>query len=460
MVVGGRPYPRRRAFRRSTVRDATIQLDDRRRARDRRAAPDHRSQLGAARGGPQQGLAAGRRKERLRLGRDARATADRRRRQLAHDRGRGSSLGGADAGARRRRMAARTSVRRSPCKRAWRKAADGNFMGLRGIVSASGGEFSLNGIDEVNVQRRGAQFRARRDRRPHAHSERRDPHAHRPHALRGRRRPRRAGPRDAARRASSTARCRRRSATRSSCALTGGGGVARIDFAERGIEVEQFSLTTPEGSASVIGQASLGGETPGLSFALSLTQDAGGGRARSLAALRRGEDARSGSTSTSSAGTLGPATLQVALPPDHIGPRARGKVLPSYCARRRPCRSRTATFSPIRTFPLIKNAVGGITFGNATASIWAQTGVVEVPGSGDLQAGGTTLIIPELGRTRAARRPASGARRFGRGARRGLEHAAALDRRQAGHRAGERFRAKRRFRSTRTSRSTRATSPT
>ena len=97
-------------------------------------------------------------------------------------------------------------------------------------------------------------------------------------------------------------------------------------------------------------------------------------------------------------GTLGPATLTVALPPDNIGPRARGKVLPST-ALVGALPFENGEFSPIRTFPTIKNAVGGITFGNATASIWAQTGVVEVPGSGDLQAGGTTLIIPELGRS-------------------------------------------------------------
>ena len=39
-----------------------------------------------------------------------------------------------------------------------------------------------------------------------------------------------------------------------------------------GIEVEQFSLMTPDGTASIIGQASLGGPTPGLSFALSFSK--------------------------------------------------------------------------------------------------------------------------------------------------------------------------------------------
>ena len=216
---------------------------------------------------------------------------------------------------------------------------------------------------------------------------------------------------------------------------------------------------TPEGSASVIGQASLGGETPGLSFALSLTQDAGGGRARALAAVRRGEDARL----VRHQRQVGHARSRDA-DRSRFRPTTSARGLAARCFRAprwsAPCRSRTASFRRSELFRSIKNAVGGITFGNATASIWAQTGVVEVPGRGELQAGGTTLIIPELGRMRAARRPASGACRVGRGARRRVEHAAARDRCEERHPAGELSRAKRRSRSTRTSRSTRAASPT
>ncbi|MDP9189707.1 MAG: AsmA-like C-terminal region-containing protein, partial [Actinomycetota bacterium] len=163
------------------------------------------------------------------------------------------------------------------------------------------------------------------------------------------------------------------------------------------MEVEQFSLTTAAGTASIIGQASLAGPTPGLSFALSLTQmPAGVMRAfwpPFVAAKTRGWF-----DINVKGGTLGPATLQVALPPDNIGARGRGKVLPDT-ALVGTVPFNAAEFTPIRTFPSIKNAMGGITFGNATASIWAQTGIVDVPGRGDLQAGGTTLVIPELGRS-------------------------------------------------------------
>ena len=85
------------------------------------------------------------------------------------------------------------------------------------------------------------------------------------------------------------------------------------------------------------------------------------------------------------------------MPPDSIGPQNRGKVLPPT-ALVGTLPFQDAEFTPIPTFPSIKKALGGITFGNATASIWAQTGIIDVEGEGTLQAGGTTLIIPELGR--------------------------------------------------------------
>src|SRR3712207_7298416 len=42
--------------------------------------------------------------------------------------------------------------------------------------------------------------------------------------------------------------------------------------------------------------------------------------------------------------------------------------------------------------------------GNATATVLAETGSIEVPGKGTLQAGGTILVIPELGRDRKSTR--------------------------------------------------------
>ena len=272
---------------------------------------------------------------------------------------------------------------------------DGQFKSLRGIVSASGGEFSLNGVEEVNVQVAVLSFlldeTGDRMRIPNGEVSTRTG------------RMSFEGIADLAEQGRITLLTRVTGGALPTpigdarfVRLTGGGGIARIDLVERGIEIEQFTLMTPEGSASVIGQASIGGETPGLSFALSLSK-------MSAAVVRAlwppfvAAKTRLWFDINVKSGTLGPATLTVALPPDKIGPRARGKVLPST-ALVGALPFENGVFSPIRTFPVIKNAVGGITFGNATASIWAQTGVVDVPGRGQLQAGGTTLIIPELGR--------------------------------------------------------------
>jgi hypothetical protein len=273
---------------------------------------------------------------------------------------------------------------------------DGTFKGVRGIVSAAGGEFSLNGIDEVNVQVAALNFvldgSGDRMAIPNGEVSTRTG------------RMRFEGIADLAERGRVTVLTRVLGGALPTplgdagfVRLTGGGGVARIDLVERGIEIEQFSLMTPEGSASVIGQASLGGETPGLSFALSLSKMPAA-VVRALWPPFVAAKTRGWFDINVKSGMLGPATLTVALPPDKIGPRARGKVLPNT-ALVGALPFENGAFTPIRTFPVIKNAVGGITFGNATASIWAQTGIVEVPGRGNLQAGGTTLIIPELGRS-------------------------------------------------------------
>jgi hypothetical protein len=181
--------------------------------------------------------------------------------------------------------------------------------------------------------------------------------------------------------------------------LVGGGGLARLNLADLTLEVERLHLVTPEGTASAIGQASTGGATPGLSFALSFDE-------MSAAAIRAlwppfvAAKTRGWFDANVRAGVLGPATLQVALPPEFIGPRGRGKILPSY-ALIGSLPFRDAEFSPIKSFPPIGSAQGEIIFADATANVQAWSGVIAIPGRGDLNAAGTALSIPELGRLQA-----------------------------------------------------------
>lgn len=275
------------------------------------------------------------------------------------------------------------------------EAEGGKFIGLRGVLSTADGEISLNGRDVVRIDATALNFvlDATGDRMAIPNVEVR--------ARTGR--IQFEGVADLAEKGGVTLLARVRGGTlptpigdAKTIELVGGGGLARINFATLGIEVQRFDLMTAEGTASAIGQASLAGDTPGLSFALSINQMPAG-VVRALWPPFVAAKTRVWFDHNVKSGTLGPGTLTVALPPDSIGPQNRGKVLPPT-ALVGTLPFRDAEFTPIPTFPSIKHALGGITFGNATASIWAQTGVINVAGQGTLQAGGTTLIIPELGR--------------------------------------------------------------
>lgn len=178
--------------------------------------------------------------------------------------------------------------------------------------------------------------------------------------------------------------------------ITGGGGLARINFADLGIEVEQLHLSTPQGTASAIGQASFAGDAPGLSCALSITSMPAD-VVRAIWPPFIATKARDWFDENVKSGTVGPGTLQIALPPEFIGPQARGKVLPSYAVSGTIPFS-DAEFTPIPTFPLVKGTAGTIGFGNATMTVNTSAATINVPDKGDVLAAGTTLSIPELGR--------------------------------------------------------------
>lgn len=180
-------------------------------------------------------------------------------------------------------------------------------------------------------------------------------------------------------------------------ALTGGGLAARVDYSDRALSVERLQVVTADGAMSVIGQASLGGTSPGVSLALSVSEMPAA-TVRALWPPFVAVRARQWVDANVVSGTLGPATLQVSLPPQAMGPRARDHVLPNY-ALVGSLPFHEAAIRPLPSFPLMEGAEGAIEFANATVLLRSQSGVIEVPGRGTLQAGGTTFAIPELGRT-------------------------------------------------------------
>lgn len=180
-------------------------------------------------------------------------------------------------------------------------------------------------------------------------------------------------------------------------ALTGGGLLARVQFADGSIQIERMSVRTAAGYMSAVGQVSLlGPAASGISLALSMSE-------MPVADMRAiwppfvADKVRKWIDLNVKSGRVGPATLQVALPPDHIGKRGRDKILPDY-ALSGSVSFRDAAFSPVPGFPVIGGAAGNIGFGSATATIALQAGVTSIPGKGELNAAGTTLIVPELGR--------------------------------------------------------------
>ena len=178
--------------------------------------------------------------------------------------------------------------------------------------------------------------------------------------------------------------------------LTGGDARLRLDLRNLAIDVERLHVTTPGGSLSAIGQASLGGDARGLSLALSVSEMS----APTLRALWPpfiAGKSRKWFDDNVVSGRLGPATLRVALPPEFIGPQGRGKVLPDY-ALLGTVPIRDAVFSPLKTFPKLRQVNGEIVFADGTVTMRAAAGIVSIPGKGDIQGGGSTLVVPQLGR--------------------------------------------------------------
>ena len=216
--------------------------------------------------------------------------------------------------------------------------------------------------------------------------------------------------------------------------IVGGGLQARIDFAERGIDIERIALVTPDGTASAIGQASLGGATPGLSFALEF-DELPAETVRALwppfiaAKTRQWFDANVRVGNDRTGHHRGCAAARV-----HRAEGARQGAA-ELCAARDHALPGGAISHRSGLSPLSEMRSGEIDLANATATIWAQTGSMDVPGRGQLDVAGTALIVRELGLLQQDGDLHLDAQRPSRGARCSLQHAAALDRGKTRHRA-------------------------
>lgn len=271
---------------------------------------------------------------------------------------------------------------------------DGSFQGLRGVLSTGSGRLSVTGIDEINVAGGALSFTlgAAGDRLAFPKGEIRTGAGNMVFE----------GGLDLsnAERATLSGRIRSGSlptiGTDRSVRITGGGLLLHINFRDPGLQVERVQLVTRDGTLSAIGQANLAGSAPGLSLALSLTEMPAA-VARAFWPPFVAEKTRRWFDANVRSGMLGPATLQVSLPAEFIGRRGRDRILPDN-ALIGSLPFENGEFSPFRTFPVIREAAGYVDFGDATATVLAESGTVALPGRGDLQAGGTILVIPELGR--------------------------------------------------------------
>ncbi|HSG94316.1 MAG TPA: DUF3971 domain-containing protein, partial [Afifellaceae bacterium] len=170
---------------------------------------------------------------------------------------------------------------------------------------------------------------------------------------------------------------------------------ASIDTQAGKLLLTGFTLKGPAGSASLAGTAELTGPSAGIALALSF-DDAPIEFGRALWPGFITPKVLNWIDANMSGGIVGPGTLRVALPLDHIGERGRNRVLPSY-ALEGSIAFRGARFTPLENLPVIEEAVGRIDLANATATITLDAGKADLGQSGKLDAAGTVFTIPELG---------------------------------------------------------------
>ena len=171
---------------------------------------------------------------------------------------------------------------------------------------------------------------------------------------------------------------------------------ASIDTRSGKFKLDEMTVKGPAGNASLAGTAELSGPSAGIALALSFDEaPIEFGRALWPAFIT--PKVLNWIDANLSGGIVGPGTLRVALPLDHIGERGRNRVLPPY-ALEGSIAFRGARFTPIESLPVIRQAAGRIDLAEATATITLDAGKADFGKAGTLDAAGTIFTIPELGK--------------------------------------------------------------
>ncbi|WP_026380080.1 YhdP family protein [Afifella pfennigii] len=161
------------------------------------------------------------------------------------------------------------------------------------------------------------------------------------------------------------------------------------------LSIDRAILVNPQGNLSILGSFRQSGESAGLALALSASE-----MPASLlvdlwpsfiapGTIRWLQD-------NVKAGIVGPGSLQIALPPDHLGPAGKDKVLPDY-ALSGTIPFRDARFTPTPDLPEVANADGTVQLANATATISVSEADIASPPYPALSAAGSLFIVPDLG---------------------------------------------------------------
>lgn len=168
-----------------------------------------------------------------------------------------------------------------------------------------------------------------------------------------------------------------------------------FDPARGSVSIDRFSVANPAGNISVVGGWHPDGASPGLALAVSISEMP----SSLFVALWPGFLAPGvlhWLQDNLKEGVVGPVELQVALPPDHIGPEGKDKVLPKYgLSGDVPFHS--GRFTPAPDLPDFVNAKGSVRLADATATIALDSADVAVPNYPALSAAGSLLVIPDLG---------------------------------------------------------------